>query len=71
MAIGAYQAVRRGRPSPCRFWPSCSEYAREAIERFGAGRGAWLAVRRIGRCRPWGGSGIDLVPEAHPMGGRP
>jgi len=46
----------------CRFLPTCSEYAIEAIERHGALRGGWLALRRILRCHPWGGSGIDNVP---------
>jgi len=49
------------RPS-CRFTPSCSAYAIEAWRRHGAGRGSWLAVRRILRCHPWGGSGFDPVP---------
>ena len=47
----------------CRFLPTCSEYAREAVARHGALAGAWLAVRRIGRCHPWGGSGYDPVPK--------
>ena len=68
--VRSYQAVRAGRPSPCRYWPSCSEYAHEAIERFGAARGVWLAARRLGRCRPWGGSGIDLVPDELVSGDR-
>ena len=46
----------------CRFQPTCSVYALEALERHGALRGGWLALRRIGRCHPWGGSGIDEVP---------
>jgi putative membrane protein insertion efficiency factor len=62
-AIDWYQRAAEGRPSPCRFTPSCSEYAREAVERYGAGRGGWLAVRRLGRCRPFGKSGFDPVPE--------
>lgn len=57
-----YQLVRAGRPSPCRFVPSCSAYAVEAVEVHGARRGAWLAVRRLARCHPLGGHGIDLVP---------
>jgi hypothetical protein len=61
-AIRVYQAARFNRPSPCRFVPSCSEYAIEAITHHGALRGTWLAVRRIGRCRPAGGRGFDPVP---------
>ncbi|WP_458525716.1 membrane protein insertion efficiency factor YidD [Onishia taeanensis] len=47
----------------CRFWPTCSNYALEAIRQHGAGRGGWLALRRIGKCHPWHEGGIDLVPE--------
>jgi putative membrane protein insertion efficiency factor len=61
--IRAYQAVARRRPSPCRYWPSCSNYAIEAIERHGARKGGWLAMVRIGRCHPWGGHGVDPVPD--------
>jgi len=46
----------------CRFEPSCSHYAVEAIERHGAGRGSWLAVKRLSRCHPLGGSGYDPIP---------
>ncbi|WP_082449380.1 membrane protein insertion efficiency factor YidD [Sphingomonas sp. Leaf231] len=49
-------------PSSCRFQPSCSAYAIEALRRYGAGKGSWLAVRRIARCHPWGGHGHDPVP---------
>jgi hypothetical protein len=61
--IRAYQLLRSGRPTGCRYLPSCSEYATEAITVHGPARGAWLATRRIGRCGPWGGHGYDPVPE--------
>lgn len=47
----------------CRYHPTCSAYALEALEKHGALRGTWLAARRIARCHPWGGSGIDNVPD--------
>ncbi|MCR9089235.1 MAG: membrane protein insertion efficiency factor YidD [Rhodobacteraceae bacterium] len=47
----------------CRYQPTCSAYALEALDRHGAFKGSWLALRRIIRCHPWGGSGIDNVPD--------
>ena len=62
-AVRVYQlAISSWTPSSCRFMPSCSAYAIEALERHGALRGAWLTLRRLGRCHPWGGHGYDPVP---------
>jgi hypothetical protein len=61
--VRIYQAARGTRPSPCRFVPSCSEYAVESFERHGLVRGGSLAIRRLGRCRPFGGYGADPVPD--------
>jgi hypothetical protein len=48
-------------PSACRFYPTCSEYARQALERHGARRGCWMALKRLLRCRPFGPGGYDPV----------
>ncbi len=63
-AIVGYQRLSAGVEPRCRYLPTCSEYAREAIETHGAARGAWLATRRVARCHPWGGHGYDPVPPA-------
>ncbi|MBU6208086.1 MAG: membrane protein insertion efficiency factor YidD [Alphaproteobacteria bacterium] len=49
-------------PSSCRYHPSCSAYAIEAVQRYGAAKGGWLALKRIARCHPFGGHGFDPVP---------
>lgn len=53
----------------CRFYPSCSQYALEAIQKHGAVRGTWLGLSRLVRCHPWNPGGVDLVPDAcaHPV----
>jgi putative membrane protein insertion efficiency factor len=61
--IRGYQVLSANRPPTCRFHPSCSTYAMEAIERHGAARGSWLAARRLARCQPFGGYGVDPVPD--------
>jgi putative membrane protein insertion efficiency factor len=64
-AIGFYRrAISPALPARCRFYPSCSAYAADAITVHGAGRGSWLAVRRILKCGPWHPGGVDLVPPA-------
>jgi len=49
-------------PPSCRYAPSCSEYAIQALKKYGALKGSWLAFKRLMRCHPWGGSGYDPVP---------
>ncbi|MDE6143514.1 MAG: membrane protein insertion efficiency factor YidD [Muribaculaceae bacterium] len=61
--IRFYQgAISPMTPAACRFQPTCSLYAVEAIQKHGPLKGLWLAVKRISRCHPWGGSGYDPVP---------
>lgn len=62
-AIRAYQYTAPARVPRCRYLPTCSEYAAEAIERFGPAKGSWLALKRLGRCHPLGSHGLDPVPE--------
>ena len=70
-AVRFYQrAISPAFPPRCRFEPSCSAYAAEALEVHGAGRGGWLAVRRLAKCAPWHPGGVDLVPpRSAPDGG--
>lgn len=69
--IRAYQRyVSPWKGPTCRFVPTCSEYAAEAVRRFGLVRGAALAARRLVRCHPLGGAGYDPVPEARGFGKR-
>jgi uncharacterized protein len=64
-AIGFYsRAISPALPPRCRFPPTCSAYAAEAIAVHGAGRGSWLALRRLLKCAPWHPGGVDLVPPA-------
>ena len=63
LLIKGYQRLISPYLSPrCRYQPTCSSYAFEAIKVHGGLKGSWLALRRIGRCHPWGGSGFDPVP---------
>ncbi|MEE8518750.1 MAG: membrane protein insertion efficiency factor YidD [Dehalococcoidia bacterium] len=52
-------------PGTCRYEPTCSHYAQDAINEFGFLKGGWMSLRRLGRCRPGGGSGYDPVPHKH------
>lgn len=61
--VRVYQMLRAGRPSPCRFTPTCSTYAIEALETHGVLKGGYLASRRLLKCHPWGPMGYDPVPD--------
>jgi len=64
--VGLYRLTAPARVPRCRYMPSCSAYAEEAIGRYGAGRGSWLALRRLLRCQPFGSFGFDPVPDLEP-----
>jgi hypothetical protein len=71
MLVHAYQLLLRPMlAGSCRFTPSCSSYAIEALERYGAARGTWLAVRRVLRCHPFRRAGYDPVPAGLESTGR-
>lgn len=57
------KAISPFKPPTCRFYPTCSEYGLEAVRRFGAIKGGYLAIKRISKCHPFHKGGIDLVPE--------
>ena len=63
------RAISPALPPRCRFYPTCSAYAAEAVERHGAARGSWLALRRLVKCAPWHPGGVDLVPGSARDGG--
>jgi uncharacterized protein len=63
LPIRGWRLISVHLPPRCRFHPSCSQYALEALELHGAGRGSWLAIRRVGRCHPWHDGGLDPVPR--------
>lgn len=54
----------------CRYWPTCSHFAEEAVTRYGVARGSWLTIARLGRCHPYGAGGVDPVPEHFSWRGR-
>ncbi len=62
LARGWQLGPSRVLPPSCRYQPSCSQYAIEAIEKHGAIKGGWMAAKRLMRCHPWGGHGYDPVP---------
>src|SRR3712207_5983134 len=65
------RAISPALPPRCRFYPTCSAYAAEAISRHGAARGSWLALRRLVKCAPWHPGGVDLVPDVDGGTGTP
>ncbi len=63
LTLSPLKSVLFGPLGGCRYTPSCSEYALEALRTRGAFKGSWLSLKRIGRCHPWGGCGYDPVPK--------
>ncbi len=63
VVIRGYQFISRMTPPQCRFYPTCSQYTRGALERHGLLSGLWLGIRRILRCHPWNPGGHDPVPD--------
>lgn len=63
------RAISPALPPRCRFYPTCSAYAAEAVERHGVARGTWLALRRLAKCAPWHPGGVDFVPGARESSG--
>lgn len=64
--LDLYRLTAAARTPRCRFYPSCSTYAVQAVKVHGGIRGAWLAIRRVGRCHPWNPGGVDHVPARTP-----
>ncbi len=71
LGVRACQLARTGRAPVCRYVPSCSAYALEALRAHGTWRGAWLTARRLARCHPWGSMGLDPVPVLRHRGESP
>ena len=68
-AVRVYQSFFSAlMPSACKFYPSCSHYAADALRMHGARRGSWLALRRVSRCHPFTAGGVDLVPDPADVG---